>query len=419
MAQGVVKLHSRGCPAKNGGRCSCNAGYEAWVYLTREGRKVRKTFPRVGEAKTWRVEALNAAQRGALRSARRDSRTLVEALREFVAGMEAGAVRPKGRERYKPNTVRSYERAVRVHIGPSTIASIKVPEVRRRDLQAFADELLAAGLSASSVSNTLNPVQAFYKRAMDRDELAYNPSEGIDLPTGTSKRPKRIASAGEAAALLAALDIEDRPIWATAFYAGLRRGELQALRCCDIDLGASLIHVEQGWDQEEGVIDPKSQSSRRTVPLLALLRDHLDEHLLRIGRSGEELVFGRTASEAFVSSTIDNRAKRAWAAANAREIEDAEETQREPMPLEPLSLHGCRHTYASLLIDAEANPKAIQECMGHSKIQTTFDIYGHLLPGSRDDVRKRMDSYLASEAPTPRRPLRTNDSVGSNETAAD
>ena len=32
--------------------------------------------------------------------------------------------------------------------------------------------------------------------------------------------------------------------------------------------------------------------------------------------------------------------------------------------------------------------------MGHSKIQTTFDTYGHLMPGSHDEVRERMDAYL-------------------------
>ena len=58
-------------------------------------------------------------------------------------------------------------------------------------------------------------------------------------------------------------------------------------------------------------------------------------------------------------------------------------------------MHECRHTFASLLIDTGANPKAIQEVMGHSKIQTTFDVYGHLLPGSHDDVRARMDAYLS------------------------
>jgi integrase len=56
------------------------------------------------------------------------------------------------------------------------------------------------------------------------------------------------------------------------------------------------------------------------------------------------------------------------------------------------------HLRLSLLIDAGANPKAVQTFMGHSKIQTTFDIYGHLLPGSHDEVRERMDAYLAAGA---------------------
>ena len=49
------------------------------------------------------------------------------------------------------------------------------------------------------------------------------------------------------------------------------------------------------------------------------------------------------------------------------------------------------------LIDAGANAKAIQTFMGHSKIQTTFDTYGHLMPGSHDEVRERMDAYLENE----------------------
>lgn len=41
--------------------------------------------------------------------------------------------------------------------------------------------------------------------------------------------------------------------------------------------------------------------------------------------------------------------------------------------------------------------KALSTFMGHSKIQTTIDIYGHLLPGSHDEVRQQMDAYLAPE----------------------
>jgi integrase len=147
------------------------------------------------------------------------------------------------------------------------------------------------------------------------------------------------------------------------------------------------------------VIEPKSRAGRRTVPLLAILRDSLDGHLRRTGRRGEELVFGRTVSQAFYASTVDCRAKRAWAAANDRERDAAEAAGREPDLLRPITLHECRHTFASLLIDSGANPKAIQDFMGHSKIQTTFDVYGHLLPGARDEVREQMDSYLSRNEP--------------------
>jgi integrase len=105
----------------------------------------------------------------------------------------------------------------------------------------------------------------------------------------------------------------------------------------------------------------------------------LDEHLLRTGRSGAGLVFGRTAESAFAPMAVAQRARKAWEAAG----------------LEPITLHQCRHTFTSLLIDSGANPKAVQAFMGHSKIQTTFDTYGHLMPGSHDEVRERMDVYLA------------------------
>jgi integrase len=351
------------------------------VYLAREDRKVRRTFASKREAEMWRADAKAAANRGALRPVRRDTRTLADALVEFVEGIRDGTVRPKNLARYKPNTIRSYERAVRNYIEPSRLGAVRVTDVRRADVQDLADQLLADGLAAGTVTNILNPLQAFYRRAIDRDQLAHNPAERIDLPAHGSSRPKRIASAEEATALLEPLPDSDRALWAVAFYAGLRRGEIQAIRACDVDLGASLIRVERGWDQEEGAIEPKSVASRRRVALLAILRDHLDEHLLRTGRTDEALVFGRTPADPFVPSTIDNRAQECWEAAG----------------LDPITLHEARHSFASLLIDSGANAKAVQEFMGHSKIQTTFDVYGHLLPGSHNEVRQRMDAYLAAD----------------------
>ena len=128
-----------------------------------------------------------------------------------------------------------------------------------------------------------------------------------------------------------------------------------------------------------GVERPTFDSKRPTriafvkeaATLLAALCDFLAEDLPATGREGEALVFGRTASQAFVASTIDTHAKRAWDALIASECEAAEDEGREPELLAAITLQECRHTFASLLIDAEATPKAIKTFMGHSKRQTT------------------------------------------------
>src|SRR2546429_286757 len=67
------------------------------------------------------------------------------------------------------------------------------------------------------------------RRARNRGEIAVNPTVGLELPASRGRR-ERIATVVEAERLIGALPRQDRALWATALYAGLRRGELQALR---------------------------------------------------------------------------------------------------------------------------------------------------------------------------------------------
>lgn len=354
--------------------------YRVRVWSNKDRKRVRKTFSSLAEAKAWRADALVALREGVLQAP--SPRTVSEAAEAFLAGMEAGTVRDRSGRPYKPSTVRTYREKLNGYVLPA-LGAYRLSELRRAEVQALADELLGNGLSPSSVRNALDPLRAMYRHALRRDQVVINPTANLDLPT-SRRQPVKIAPPVEARALLDALPNTERALWATAFYAGLRRGELQALRCSAIDLGASTIRVEGSWDQYEGAIDTKSATSIRTVPLLAVLRDYLDEHLLGTGRSGDDLAFGRTPRAAFVASTVSTCADRAWKAAG----------------LERMTLHQCRHTFASLLIAAGENPKAVQEFMGHSTITMTFDLYGHLFPGSRDEARARMDAYLEAEMAT-------------------
>jgi integrase len=189
---------------------------------------------------------------------------------------------------------------------------------------------------------------------------------------------RELARAHECVALLAALPESDRPLWATAMYAGLRRGELMALRIEDVDLATGRIHVRRSWDVIEGEIAPKSAKGDRSVPVPAVLRDYLDEHLMSLEWS-EGLVFGVSAVTPFWPSPTRERADRAWERAD----------------LNPITLHECRHTFASLMIAAGVNAKALSTYMGHANISITLDRYGHLMPGNEEEAAALLDAFLA------------------------
>jgi integrase len=187
-------------------------------------------------------------------------------------------------------------------------------------------------------------------------ELAANPTLGLELPKVTGRRD-RVAAPDEAARLLAALPQTERALWATALFAGLRLGELQALSWENVERGKGLIHVVRAFDEKSRVfVAPKSRAGARKVPIVAELRDQLLTHKARTRDSG--LVFGRAETLPFSTSTTDRRAKRAWAKAE----------------LAPIGLHECRHTFASILIAAGVNAKALSTYLGHSSIQITRQV---------------------------------------------
>ena len=162
-------------------------------------------------------------------------------------------------------------------------------------------------------------------------------------------------------------------------YAGLRRGELRALRASDIDLASGVIRVERSVDDKAGVGQTKGRT-KRSVPIPDLLRQRLREHLMASGRRNDDLLFGSTPVSPFAPSRVTERADNAWKTAG----------------LERITLHECRHTYASYAIAAGVNLKALSTFMGHAKIAITLDLYGHLLPGSEDEAAGLLDTYLGA-----------------------
>lgn len=389
MAEGIEVRHARSCASRSRKRCNCEPGYRVAAYDAISKRKVSKTFRTLGGARRWRAAAQTQAAKGVRLAG--TPQTLREAAEAFVDGMATSAIRTKPGEPYKPSVVREYERSLRLHVLP-TLGGAKLAKIQRRDVQRLADELLATGADPSTVRNALKPLQVIYRRAIEDGDLAVNPCERLRLPAARGRR-ERIAAPPEAAALIAALRLEDRALWGGAFYAGLRRGELRALDWNEVDLSGGLIRVERSMSSHGETGEPKSHAGRRGVPIVAALRDLLVEHKLVTQRNGG-LVFGSNTTRPFTPTAVRKRALTAW----------------RHVGLDPIGLHECRHTFASILIAAGVNAKAITTYLGHASIQTTFDLYGHLMPGNEEEAVALVDAYL-ERADTGHRLAQMNSSV--------
>jgi hypothetical protein len=239
MATGITTRHSRTCRSRgdDDGACNCDPGYEAWAWSARDERKIHRTFPTYAAARSWRASAKRQIDHGALRAP--TATTLREAAEMWLAGADSGEVRNRSGDPYKPATVRGYRQALHDHVLP-LLGSAKLSAITTSDLQVLVDRWQAEPTAASTIRNRIKPLQAIYRRAKSRGGLPVNPTQDLELP---APRPSEveIVTPDEATKLLAALPVADRPLWGTALYAGLRYGELRALRWGDVDAAGGKI----------------------------------------------------------------------------------------------------------------------------------------------------------------------------------
>ena len=97
--------------------------------------------------------------------------------------------------------------------------------------------------------------------------------------------------------------------------------------------------------------------------------------------TGADLIFGNTPQVPFTANMLQRRADLAWRAGG----------------LQRVTPHNCRHTFASLMIAAGVNAKALSVFMGHENISITLDRYGHLMPGSEQEAAGLLDGYLVAQ----------------------
>jgi integrase len=124
------------------------------------------------------------------------------------------------------------------------------------------------------------------------------------------------------------------------------------------------------------------------VAIPATVRDLLVNHLETVGQVPEALVFTSPTGQPLRYSNFRNRV---WIPAT------------EAAGLPGLDIHELRHTAASLMIRAGADPKLIQTQLGHASIAITYDVYGHLFPDRLDELAYKLDELILRNDRSPTR----------------
>jgi integrase len=238
------------------------------------------------------------------------------------------------------------------------------------------------GMRASTYALAANPaVQADRRAEPQAAVLAFYTSEEVEalaraISAGRHRDAKPPAVSADEALARAADDAQDAELIRLAAYAGLRRGELVALRWRDVDFAGRKITVRRAVSGDVEVSSTKSRRARQ-VPLA----DQAAAALARLSGRGEfteadDYVFANRLGRRLDASALRRRFERA----------------RDAAGLEPLRFHDLRHSYGSLLVAGGIDLASVKAAMGHSRITTT-ERYLHARPAG--ELADRFSRALA------------------------
>lgn len=274
-------------------------------------------------------------------------------------------------------TIRSYRGHVEHHIDKK-IGSLLVADLTRGDIAEFMDDLQDEGLSRAMTRKVLGSLRSALDKAMQLDWIDRNVARDVKLKRNRRDEDERtIPTKDEIRTMIGNVPDRHRPLIVTAIFTGMRISELRGLTWDCVDFDARLIHVQKRADRFNEMGKPKSRTSKRSIPMAPIVHDTLKSWTSVCARGELNLVFPNGKGNIENHSNIHNRVFVPLLLENGI-VDDAGKPK--------FSFHALRHAAASLFIEQNWPPKKIQSLMGHSSINMTMDVYGHLFHNPEDDV---------------------------------
>ncbi len=306
------------------------------------------------------------------------------------------------RNEIKITTYEGYMRIYRKHIEDSQLGKTVLNQVTTEILQRYYNDKLNDGYNSKTVHSIGIVVGAALNHAVKLKMLSENPNRYTSIPK-KKKYEASVLSTEEVRRIVnEAKDEEIYPIIVTAVYTGMRKGEAMALKWENVDfqkrrvyIKNSLCKIDGDQTDEKGhrharyeILEPKTKESIRMVPMLdevyeALMmqkeRQETDKQRYREIYLDQGLVFTDLCGNILPQ----------------RQFMDKYHAFLRKYGITDIRFHDLRHTFATLLIEADVSMKVVQELLGHSTITTSMDIYTHVSDEKKEQALDRLQQRNA------------------------
>lgn len=256
-------------------------------------------------------------------------------------------------------------------------ASKPINQIKPHDIRRWQNKLLQSGYKPTYLKCINNQLVALFNYAVRFYNLSENPCHKAGSMGKKNATEMSFFTKDEFNQFI---DIIDDPTdylgYMILYWTGIRIGELLALTPNDIDLENNVISINHSYQRingEDVITEPKTEKGKRKIKVHSSLINKIQEYLkLHYKIKPSQRIFPFTKYK----------------------FEHSMPTYCEKAKLKRIRVHDLRHSHASLLIEQGIQPIVIAKRLGHEKIQTTLDTYGHMYPHKDDEVAELLESMV-------------------------
>ncbi|MCI9617002.1 MAG: site-specific integrase [Eubacterium sp.] len=337
------------------GKWYCSFYYTDWQGNRK--RKKKEGFNTQREAKTWEIDFLNKMSLDC-------SMSFSNLAQLYLEDSET---------RCKPTTQISKVTCIKKWILPY-FKDLAISQITPAMIRTWQNIIINSGVAELTQHNINGYLSSVLNFAVKYYNLPFNPVTRVGS-IGTTKADKIDFWTLEEYRQF--ISKEAKPAYKIEFemlfYTGLRFGELFALTLNDVDLESGILTVNKNFVMVNGkytLQTPKTHKSIRKISLPRFLINDLIDYTSKLYgyKPNQNLFF-------FSNNTLAKELKKVAATAGVKRIR----------------IHDLRHSHASLLINLNFSPTLIADRLGHEKVTTTLNTYGHLYPNKQSEVAEKLE----------------------------